>query len=102
MSESDEGTEAVGESAISGDRAAIPASIRERADIEDGDTIRWQWQNGELSVEVVRQRTGVFADFDGFEGGNESLDHVDLEPAGEFDSIEGADRLNTDTDPYSV
>lgn len=55
MSES-EHTETVGEGAISGNQASIPATIRERADIEDGDRVRWRWYDGELSVEIVRQR----------------------------------------------
>lgn len=88
MSESDDTTETVGEGAISGNQASIPAAIRERADIEDGDRIRWRWRDGELSVEVVRQRAGVFADFDGFEGESEAFnhDHAGLEPAGEYDA----------------
>ena len=88
MSESDSTTETIGEGAISGNQASIPAAIRERADIEDGDRIRWRWHDGELSVEVVRQRTGVFADFEGFEGEREAADHdrAGLEPAGEYDA----------------
>jgi bifunctional DNA-binding transcriptional regulator/antitoxin component of YhaV-PrlF toxin-antitoxin module len=87
MSESNP-TETIGEGSISGNQASIPAAIRERADIEDGDRIRWRWCNGELSVEVVRQRTGVFADFDGFKGEREATDHdrAGLEPAGEYDA----------------
>ncbi len=88
MSESGNATETIGEGAISGNQASIPAAIRKRADIEDGDRIRWRWRDGELSVEVVRQRTGVFADFDGFEGESETFDHdrAGLEPAGEYDA----------------
>jgi bifunctional DNA-binding transcriptional regulator/antitoxin component of YhaV-PrlF toxin-antitoxin module len=65
----------ISEGAISGNQASIPAPIRARADIEDGDKLRWYWENGELSVEVIRQRTGVFEDFDGFEGDSASFDH---------------------------
>jgi antitoxin PrlF len=85
MSESDDVTEVVEEGPISGNQASIPAAIRERADIEDGDRIRWRWRDGELSVEVVHQRTGVFADF---EGESEAFDHdrAGLEPAGEYDA----------------
>lgn len=50
-----------------------------------GDAFRWYWENGELSVEIVRQRSSVFADFDGFEGMSETLDHdrSGLIPSGE-------------------
>lgn len=80
--------EKVGEGAVSGDQASIPASIRERADIEDGDRLRWRWQDGELDVEIIRRRADVFEDFDGFEGEGEQvdLDRAGLAPAGEFDS----------------
>jgi bifunctional DNA-binding transcriptional regulator/antitoxin component of YhaV-PrlF toxin-antitoxin module len=43
---------------------SIPAGIRRRLDIEDGDTIRWRVVDGELSVEVVNQETGVFDDYE--------------------------------------
>lgn len=78
--------ETVGEGAVSGNQASIPAAIREQADIEDGDTLRWRWRDGELSVEVVRRRYGVFEDFEGFEGTGEPIDHdqAGLEPAGEL------------------
>lgn len=87
MSDSEE---AVGEGAVSGNQASIPAAVRERADIRDGDRLRWYWDDGELSVEVVRQRSGVFADFDGFEGADAPVDpdEVGLEPAGERDAAE--------------
>lgn len=87
MSDSDT-TETVGEGAVSGNQASIPAAIRERADIEDGDKLRWYWEDGELSVEVLRRRSGVFDGFDGFEGRDEPLDHdrLGLEPAGERDA----------------
>ncbi|WP_424017651.1 AbrB/MazE/SpoVT family DNA-binding domain-containing protein [Halorientalis pallida] len=43
----------------------VPAAIRERLDVEPGDKIRWSVSDdGDLSVEVVRQRTGVFQDFE--------------------------------------
>jgi len=39
----------------------IPASLRRRLDIEAGDKLRWHIdEEGELSVEVVRQRYGAF------------------------------------------
>jgi len=88
MSESDDAPETIGEGAVSGNQASIPAAIRERADIEDGDTVRWRWHEGELSVEIVRRRTGVFVDFEGFEGEHETFEHdlAGLELAGEYDA----------------
>lgn len=65
----------IGEGAISGNQASIPAPIRERADIEDGDRLRWYWEDGELSIEIIRHRTGVFEDFDGFQGRSDAFDH---------------------------
>ena len=39
----------------------IPASLRRRLDIEAGDKLRWNVEeNGELTVEIVRQRYGAF------------------------------------------
>ena len=41
----------------------IPASLRRRLDIEAGDKLRWDIdEEGELSVEIVRQRYGAFED----------------------------------------
>lgn len=43
----------------------IPASLRRRLDIEAGDKLRWNTdEDGNLTVEVVRQRYGAFADDD--------------------------------------
>ena len=43
----------------------VPASIREQADIESGDKIRWSVDDeGSVSVEIVKQRIGVFDDFE--------------------------------------
>ena len=39
----------------------IPASLRRRLDIEPGDKLRWDTdEEGNLSVEVVKQRYGAF------------------------------------------
>ena len=79
----------VGEGAISGNQASIPAEVRRAADIEDGDKIRWYWDDGELRVEVVRRRNDSLPeDFDGFEPETESVDHseVGLETSGEVDA----------------
>jgi len=41
----------------------IPASLRRRLDIEAGDKLRWETDaDGNLSVEVIRQRYGAFED----------------------------------------
>lgn len=43
----------------------IPASVRRRLDIEAGDKLRWETdEDGNLSVEVVKQRYGAFDDFE--------------------------------------
>ncbi len=43
----------------------IPADLRRRLDIEPGDKLRWNADEaGNLSVELVRQRYGAFADDD--------------------------------------
>jgi antitoxin PrlF len=56
----------------------IPASLRRRLDIEPGDKLRWEVDDeGELSVEVVKQRYGAFDDFESVSmggGGSETHD----------------------------
>jgi len=43
----------------------IPASLRRRMDIEPGDKLRWDTdEEGNLSVEVVKQRYGAFENDD--------------------------------------
>ena len=43
----------------------IPAEIRETLDIDSGDKIRWTvGEDGDLTVNVVKQKTGVFSDFE--------------------------------------
>lgn len=43
----------------------VPARIRERADIETGDRLRWSMNEaGEISVQIVEQREGAFASLD--------------------------------------
>jgi antitoxin component of MazEF toxin-antitoxin module len=57
------------ESKVSGNQANIPAHIRQKLDINDGDKLRWQIEeDGTLRVEVVQQRRGTFHDFDGYDG----------------------------------
>jgi len=50
-----------GEGKVSGNQASIPAQIRDRLDIQDGDIVRWKVVDGE--VEVVPRRRGAFEDF---------------------------------------
>jgi antitoxin PrlF len=43
----------------------VPAGIRQRLDIEPGDKLRWNTDDeGNLTVEVVRERYGAFEDFE--------------------------------------
>ena len=56
----------------------IPADLRRRLDIEPGDKFRWRTDDqGNLSVEVVKQRYGAFDDFEPVSmggGGSETHD----------------------------
>lgn len=54
----------VGEGTVSGNQVSIPAHIRRRSDIEDGDVIEWHVVDGELEVEIRSTKTGVFDDFE--------------------------------------
>jgi len=57
------------ESKVSGNQANIPAHIRTKLDIDDGDKLRWHINDdGTLHVQVVQQRSGTFRDFDGYDG----------------------------------
>ena len=58
----------------------IPAALRHRLDIEPGDKLRWSADDeGDLSVEVVKQRYGAFDDDDlKAPMGGDSLDTHDL------------------------
>jgi AbrB family looped-hinge helix DNA binding protein len=48
----------------------IPVDLRRRLDIESGDKLRWATDDeGNLSVEVVHQREGVFDDFEPVDAG---------------------------------
>ncbi|QKG92031.1 AbrB/MazE/SpoVT family DNA-binding domain-containing protein [Halorubrum salinarum] len=55
----------------------IPANLRRRLDIEPGDKLRWTTDNeGNLSVEVVKQHYGAFDDFEPVQmGGGGSNTH---------------------------
>lgn len=58
----------------------IPASLRRRLDIEAGDKLRWDVdEEGNLSVEVVKQRYGAFEDDDlKADMGGDSIETHDL------------------------
>ncbi|WP_050048201.1 AbrB/MazE/SpoVT family DNA-binding domain-containing protein [Halanaeroarchaeum sulfurireducens] len=48
----------------------IPAELRRHLDIEPGDKLRWATdEDGDLVVEVVHQREGVFDDFEPVDAG---------------------------------
>lgn len=57
----------------------IPADLRRRLDIEPGDKLRWGvTENGDLTVEVVRQRYGAFDDAPTAPLGGDGLETHDL------------------------
>jgi antitoxin PrlF len=61
----------------------IPADLRRRLDIEPGDKLRWTLNDeGNLSVEIVHQREGVFDDFEPVDAGETNA----VEAEGEFGS----------------
>ena len=61
------------ESKVSGNQANIPARIRRKLDIDDGDKLRWHVEDdGTLRVQVVRQRRSTFGEFDGYGGDQET------------------------------
>lgn len=64
----------------------VPASLRRRLDIEAGDKLRWDLdEDGNLTVEVVRQRHGAFDDFESVSMGGDALETHDT-AGGEVDS----------------
>lgn len=61
------------ESKVSGNQANIPARIRRELGIDDGDQLRWILEDdGSVRIEVVQQRSGTFADFDGYDGSGDT------------------------------
>lgn len=57
----------------------IPASLRDRLDIEAGDKLRWDTdEEGNLSVKVVKQRYGAFDDFEPVSMGGDGSETHDL------------------------
>lgn len=53
----------VSESKVSGNQANIPAEIRRSLDIDDGDGLRWFYEDGEVCVEVVHRTERTFDDW---------------------------------------
>ena len=61
------------ESKVSGNQANIPARIRRKLDIDDGDKLRWHIEDdGTLRVRVVQQRSDTFSGFEGYDGNRET------------------------------
>jgi AbrB family looped-hinge helix DNA binding protein len=57
----------------------IPAELRRRLDIEAGDKLRWDADDeGNLSVEVVKQRYGAFDDFEPVAMGGDGTETHDV------------------------
>ncbi|WP_135363949.1 AbrB/MazE/SpoVT family DNA-binding domain-containing protein [Halosimplex halophilum] len=57
----------------------VPASLRRRLDIEAGDKLRWDVdEDGDLTVTVVKQRSGAFDDFEAVSMGGDGLETHDL------------------------
>ena len=57
----------------------IPADLRRRLDIEPGDKLRWKInEEGNLTVEVVKQRYGAFDDFEPVPIGGDGSETHDL------------------------
>lgn len=54
----------VGEGTVSGNQVSIPARIRRRLEIDDGDIIRWKVVDDELVVEVLHRSEETFDDFE--------------------------------------
>jgi len=51
----------------------VPAAVRREAGIEAGDKIRWRvGDDGELSIEVIKQRYGAFSSLDPVDTGAET------------------------------
>lgn len=57
----------------------LPPNLRDRLDIRPGDKLRWKkTDEGDLRVEVVRQRYGAFDDAESVDLGVDSLEAHDL------------------------
>jgi len=54
------GHDVVSETTVAGGRTVIPARVRRKLDVEDGDRIRWQVDENRLRVTVIRERERTF------------------------------------------
>lgn len=55
----------------------IPARVRELVGVEPGDKIRWMVdEEGNLDVEVVRERSGAFDDFEPVDWGETDAEEL--------------------------
>ena len=50
--------EPVGEGTVSGNQVSVPAHVRRRLDIEDGDVLRWYLDGNGLRVGSCAARSG--------------------------------------------
>jgi len=58
----------------------VPADIRRRLDIGAGDKFRWSVdEDGDLTVEVIHQREGVFDDIEPVDAGETNAVAVERE-----------------------
>lgn len=58
----------------------IPAEIRRRLNADSGDKVRWGIDDeGNLSVEIIHQREGVFDDFEPVDAGETNAVEVEEE-----------------------
>lgn len=61
----------------------VPTAIRRRLNIDEGDKLRWEvTEDGQVAVEVVHQREGVFDDFEPVDAGETNA----VEAEGQFGS----------------
>jgi AbrB family looped-hinge helix DNA binding protein len=66
-------TDAYSETTVNDSRSVtIPKEVCDELDVKPGDKVRWHVIDGELSVEVVRQRYGAFEDFEPIDIGEET------------------------------
>ena len=50
----------------------IPKEVCDELGVKPGDKVRWHVEDGELSVEIVKQRYGAFDDFEPVDIGEET------------------------------